>query len=401
MDATALGDGANDFKYLHVATSSQMTLPMHPVDVAAEEFALPPFPHRLAYWQKREKGIGTNVAITLTYPDGSTNEFADGTTGYEVAERIGARLAKAAVAVKLDDQEYDLHRPLPSSGVFSVITENSEEGRHVMRHSAAHIMAQAVLDLFEGATFAIGPAITDGFYYDFDIGRPFHPDDLEAIEARMAEIVAEDQPFERVEMSEEQALAVFGDQPFKTEIIKAVGAADLAEEVAPGDGLTVYKNLGFVDLCRGPHLPSTGRLKAVKLLRSAGAYWRGDENNAQLQRIYGTAWESKRALDDYLERLEEAEKRDHRKLGPELDLFSFPKELGAGLAVWHPEGGQIRKVMEDHSRRLHEKYGFDFVFSPTSPKRSSGRPPGTSTSTRRTCTRRWRWTVGRTTGSNR
>ena len=304
------------------------------------------------------------MAITLTYPDGSTNEFADGVTGYEVAERIGARLAKAAVAVKLDDQEYDLHRPLPSSGVFSVITENSEEGRHVMRHSAAHIMAQAVLDLFEGATFAIGPAITDGFYYDFDIGRPFHPDDLEAIEARMAEIVAEDQPFERVEMSEEQALAAFGDQPFKTEIIKAVGAADLAEEVAPGDGLTVYKNLSFVDLCRGPHLPSTGRLKAVKLLRSAGAYWRGDENNAQLQRIYGTAWESKRALDDYLERLEEAEKRDHRKLGPELDLFSFPKELGAGLAVWHPEGGQIRKVMEDHSRRLHEKYGFDFVFSP-------------------------------------
>ena len=304
------------------------------------------------------------MAITLTYPDGSTNEFADGVTGYEVAERIGARLAKAAVAVKLDDQEYDLHRPLPSSGVFSVITENSEEGRHVMRHSAAHIMAQAVLDLFEGATFAIGPAITDGFYYDFDIGRPFHPDDLEAIEARMAEIVAEDQPFERVEMSEEEALAAFGDQPFKTEIIEAVGAADLAEEVAPGDGLTVYKNLSFVDLCRGPHLPSTGRLKAVKLLRSAGAYWRGDENNAQLQRIYGTAWESKRALDDYLERLEEAEKRDHRKLGPELDLFSFPKELGAGLAVWHPEGGQIRKVMEDHSRRLHEKYGFDFVFSP-------------------------------------
>ena len=304
------------------------------------------------------------MAIELTYPDGSINAFDDGVTGYQVAESIGSRLAKAAVAVAVDGHQYDLHRPLPSGGHFSVITETTEAGRHVMRHSAAHVMAQAVLDLFDGARFAIGPAITDGFYYDFDIGRPFQPEDLEAIESRMAEIIEEDQPFERVDMGKVEALDLFADQPFKVEIIAGVDDPELAGEVVAGEEVSAYKNLEFVDLCRGPHLPSTGRLKAVKLLRTAGAYWRGDENNAQLQRIYGTAWESRKALDDYLERLEEAEKRDHRKLGPELDLFSFPRELGAGLAVWHPEGGQVRKIMEDHSRRLHEQFGFDFVFSP-------------------------------------
>jgi threonyl-tRNA synthetase len=300
------------------------------------------------------------VPIELEYPDGSRHTHPDGTTGFEVAESIGPRLAQAAIAVELDGQLLDLHRPLPSGGKFSVVTESSEEGRSILRHSAAHVLAQAVLSLFPGATFAIGPPIEDGFYYDFDIGRPFTPDDLERIEERMQEIIAADQPFIREAVSRDEALEMFSDHPFKLEIIRATEPS----EVTPGEEVTVYRNNGFVDLCRGPHVPSTGRLKAVKLLRTAGAYWRGDEKNPQLQRIYGTAWEDRKALDDYLHRLEEAEKRDHRRLGPELDLFSFPSELGSGLAVWHGKGGMLRKLIEDHSRRLHERYGFEFVFTP-------------------------------------
>ena len=300
------------------------------------------------------------MSIHLLYPDGSSHSFEDGTTGLEVAESIGSRLAQAAVAVSVDGVEYDLSRALPS-GSMSVITETTEAGRHIIRHSAAHIMAQAVLSLFPGSTFAIGPAIENGFYYDFDIGRGFTPDDIEAIEARMAEIVAADQPFERFELTPEEALEVFADHRFKVEIVKSV---DDSEVDGSSGVISAYRNDEFVDLCRGPHLPSTGRLKAFKLTRAAGAYWRGDENNPQLARIYGTAWESKKALEEYLHRLEEAELRDHRKLGPELDLFSSPPELGSGLVLWHPKGGVIRKIMEDHSRRLHERFGFEFVFSP-------------------------------------
>ena len=300
------------------------------------------------------------MTIELTFPDGSHHSFPAGTTGLEVAESIGPRLAAAAVAVSVNDKAYDLNRPLPEGGDFAVITEASDEGRAILRHSAAHVMAQAVLSLYPDATFAIGPPIEDGFYYDFDIGRPFTPEDLERIEARMAEIIAEDQPFVREAISRPEALEMFSNHPYKVEIIQTVDSV----EVGPGDEVTIYRNDGFVDLCRGPHIPSTGRLKAVKLLRSAGAYWRGDEKNPQLQRIYGTAWEDRKALEAYLHRLEEAERRDHRRLGPELDLFSFPNELGAGLAVWHPKGGMLRKLVEDHSRRLHERYGFDFVFTP-------------------------------------
>jgi threonyl-tRNA synthetase len=217
-----------------------------------------------------------------------------------------------------------------------------------------------VLDLFEDSTFAIGPAIEDGFYYDFKVPEPFTPDDLESIEGRMREIIAEDQPFEREALSRGEALDLFASHPFKTEIIEGVEPS----EVTPGEDVTVYRNLDFVDLCRGPHLPSTGRIPAVRLLRSSGAYWRGDETRDQLQRIYGTAWPSVKELEGHLTRLEEAEKRDHRRLGPELDLFSFPAEMGSGLVVWHPKGGMLRKVIEDHSRELHQRYGFDFVFTP-------------------------------------
>ncbi len=300
------------------------------------------------------------MKLQLELPDGGVIESEPGVTGWEVARGIGAGLARAAVAVQLDDELLDLTRPLQKSGRIRIITDRMEEGREVLRHSAAHVLAQAVLDLYPGSTFAIGPAIQDGFYYDFGMERPFGPEDLSRLEERMAELIAADQPFIRRSMSREEALEVFRSHPFKVEIIESVESSEVGE----GEEVTVYSNNGFVDLCLGPHVPSTGRLKAVKLLRSSGAYWRGDENNPQLQRIYGTAWESPKALADYLHRLEEAERRDHRKVGPGLDLFSFPRQLGSGLMVWHPKGGMVRKLMEDHSRRLHEKYGFEFVFSP-------------------------------------
>ena len=281
-------------------------------------------------------------------------------TGAEVASQIGPGLARAAIAVKVDGAELDLSRPIEMDGDFEVITLTSPEGLHILRHSTAHVMAQAVLDLFPGSTFAIGPPIEDGFYYDFEVSEPFTPNDLDMIEKRMQEIVAGDQPFERVEMTRTEALSVFAEHKFKVEIIENVDPS----EVSTDDEVSAYRNLDFIDLCRGPHLPSTGRIPAFKLLRSSGAYWRGDQEREQLQRIYGTAWGSKGDLDAYLHRLEEAEKRDHRKLGAELDLFSFPNDLGSGLAVWHPKGGMLRKLVEDHSRRLHERFGFDFVFSP-------------------------------------
>jgi threonyl-tRNA synthetase len=300
------------------------------------------------------------MSIQLTLPDGSQRAYENGTTGYDVAASIGTSLARAAVAVTVDGETLDLNHPIDRDGAFSVITENTDEGRAVLRHSAAHVMAQAVLDLFPGATFAIGPPITDGFYYDFDIGRPFTPEDLERIEERMAEIIEINQSFERESLSIDEALEMFEDQPFKTEIIRGVDEA----EGAGANEVSIYRNDAFVDLCRGPHVSSTGRLKAVKLMRTAGAYWRGDENKPQLQRIYGTAWEDRKALRKYLNRLEEAEKRDHRRLGVELDLYSFPSDLGSGLAVWHPKGGLLRKEIEDYSRRTHLAHGYEYVVSP-------------------------------------
>lgn len=234
------------------------------------------------------------MPVALTFPDGSVREYPSGVTGLTVAADIGPRLAKAAVAVSVDGIEMDLDRPIEVDGAFAVITDTTDAGRAVLRHSAAHVLAQAVLDLYEGATFAIGPPITDGFYYDFDIGRPFTPEDLERIEARMAEIIVAGQPFIRESLGIDNALELFADQPFKAEIIEGVETGEGVDEGV----VTVYRNNGFVDLCRGPHVPTTDRLTAVRLLRTAGAYWRGDEHNAQLQRIYGTAWESPQALED-------------------------------------------------------------------------------------------------------
>jgi len=309
--------------------------------------------------------------ITITLPDGSQRSLPQGATATTVAESIGSRLAKAAVAAVVDGEEWDLNRPLPDGSTVAIITGDSDEGRHVLRHSTAHVMAQAVTKLFDGAKFSIGPAIENGFYYDFELpgGKTFSDDDLAAIEAKMAEIVKADQPFIRDEVSPAVALDLFADQPYKCEIIERVssGAADNedAGEIGGGETISVYRNTDdFVDLCRGPHVPSTGKLGHYKLMKVAGAYWRGNEKGPMLQRIYGTAWESKAALAEHLHRLEEAEKRDHRKLATELDLLSFPQDLGGGLAIWHPKGAIVRKLMEDYSRQRHVTGGYQLVFTP-------------------------------------
>ena len=309
--------------------------------------------------------------ITITLPDGSPRSLPQGATATTVAESIGSRLAKAAVAAVVNGEEWDLGRELPDGAALAIVTGDSDEGRHVLRHSTAHVMAQAVTQLFPGAKFSIGPAIENGFYYDFELpgGKTFSDEDLAAIEAKMSEIVKADQPFVRDELSPADALKLFADQPYKCEIIERVstGAADSedAGEIGGGETISIYRNTPeFVDLCRGPHVPSTGKLGHFKLMKVAGAYWRGNEKGPMLQRIYGTAWESKAALADHLHRLEEAEKRDHRKLATELDLLSFPHELGGGLAVWHPRGAIVRKLMEDYSRERHHKGGYQFVFTP-------------------------------------
>ncbi|HEX3842366.1 MAG TPA: threonine--tRNA ligase [Acidimicrobiales bacterium] len=309
--------------------------------------------------------------VTVRLPDGSTKELAEGTTALEVAESIGPRLAKAAVAAVVDGAEVDLSTEVRDGVSVAVVTADSEAGRNVIRHSTAHVLAQAVLRLWPGARFAIGPVIEDGFYYDFELpgGAHFSDDDLGRIADTMREIMAENQPFIRHEHSIEEGLSLFEDQPYKREIIEAVGAgANEVDATAAADGApevsTYWNSPTFTDLCRGPHVPSTGRLGFFALMRVAGAYWRGDEKRQQLQRIYGTAWESEKALNAHLERLKEAERRDHRKLGAELDLFSFPEEIGSGLAVFHPRGGIIRRLMEDHSRQQHEAAGYEFVYTP-------------------------------------
>ena len=309
--------------------------------------------------------------VSVRLPDGSTKELAEGTTAQDVAESIGPRLAKAAVAAKIDGAEVDLATEVPDGSSVAVVTADSDEGRAVIRHSTAHVLAQAVLRLWPGARFAIGPVIEDGFYYDFELpgGAHFSDDDLGRIDATMREIITENQPFIRHEHSIQEGLSLFEDQPYKREIIEAVEAgANEIDAGAEGDGApevsTYWNSPTFTDLCRGPHVPSTGRLGFFALMRVAGAYWRGDEKRQQLQRIYGTAWESEKALNAHLERLKEAERRDHRKLGAELDLFSFPEEIGSGLPVFHPRGGTVRRLMEDYSRVQHAANGYEFVYTP-------------------------------------
>ncbi len=312
--------------------------------------------------------------VTVKTPEGASASVDDGATVADALDALGARKGQV-VAAKLDGDLVDLDRPIADGATLEPVRADSEEGRAVIRHSTAHVMAQAVTDLWPDAKFAIGPPVTDGFYYDFDVDEPFTPDDLERIEERMREIVTEDQAFARRETDPDEAKREFADQPYKVELIdKATGgervSGDEAADIDPGDErVSIYDNVRpdgsrWPDLCRGPHVPTTKWIPAFQLQRVAGAYWRGDENRPMLQRIYGTAWESKKALKAHLQRLEEARKRDHRKLGRELDLISFPDELGPGLEVWHPKGARVRTLMEDYARELHDARGYEPVFSP-------------------------------------
>lgn len=296
-------------------------------------------------------------AVVLTLPDGSTKEVERGTTVLAVAESIGKRLAQAAVAGKLDGRLVDLSTPIDHDAAFEVVTFDSPEGKDVYWHSAAHIMADAVQRLFPKTKLTIGPPIEDGFYYDFDTDVTFSEDDLARIEAQMQSIVEADLPFVRREVSPKEARTVFANNPYKLEIIDEIEAA--------GDGpVSLYQHGDFVDLCRGPHLPSTGRLKAFKLTSVAGAYWHGDEHNPMLQRIYGTAYPDRKLLEEHLHRIEEAKRRDHRRLGAELDLFSFHQEAGAGLPYYHPKGAMLRQVVLDFSIREHLKRGYQLLRTP-------------------------------------
>jgi threonyl-tRNA synthetase len=302
---------------------------------------------------------------------------AAGTTAADALAAAGVPLTGPSGAVVVRDLTTDALRDLDGvpdqDAMVEPVPLDSGAGRSVLRHSAAHVMAQAVQDLFPGTRLGIGPPIENGFYYDFLPDRPFTPEDLDRIDKRMQEIVKAGQRFSRRPVSDEEARAELADEPFKLELIGLKGAAEETEgasaEVGAGQ-LTMYDNLDkagdrvWTDLCRGPHLPTTRLIPAFKLMRSAAAYWRGSEKNPQLQRIYGTAWESRDALKEHLRLLAEAEKRDHRRLGAELDLFSFPDELGSGLPVFHPKGGIVRREMENYSRIQHEKAGYDFVNTP-------------------------------------
>ncbi len=278
---------------------------------------------------------------------------------------------KEVVVCRINGELRDLWTDLADGDAIESVTIDSEDGLKVLRHSTAHVMAQAVQQIYPEAKLGIGPPITDGFYYDFDPQDPFTPESLEKIESAMRKIVKDGQRFKRRVTNESEALIELAKEPYKCELIGIKGGSSDESSVEVGGAeLTIYDNLGrdgqpiWSDLCRGPHLPSTKHIPAFKLMRSAGAYWRGSEKNPMLQRIYGTAWPSVDALNAYLELLLEAEKRDHRRLGAELDLFSFPEEIGSGLAVFHPKGGIIRRAMEDYSRIRHEDEGYEFVYSP-------------------------------------
>ncbi len=306
-------------------------------------------------------------SISVRQPDGSLDErtVPEGTTAAEVFPD------RSVVVARLDGALKDLAYVVREGDVLEPVTIDSEDGRSVLRHSTAHVLAQAVQQLFPEAKLGIGPPIRDGFYYDFDVARPFTPDDLSALEKKMQEIVKSGQRFSRRVVTEDLAREELADEPYKIELIGIKGA-DLDEMMEVGGAeLTIYDNLDaksgervWGDLCRGPHVPTTRIIPAFKLMRSASAYWRGSEKNPMLQRVYGTAWESRDRLKEHLAFLEEAEKRDHRRLGSELDLFSFPEQIGSGLAVFHPKGGIIRRELEHYSRQRHEEAGYEFVNTP-------------------------------------
>src|SRR5271165_4817211 len=296
-----------------------------------------------------------NDSISVTLPDGSKQNVPAGSRPIDIAQKIGSRLAEDAVVARVNGQLYDLTRPLQGDAELEILTSKNPEALHVYRHSTAHLLAAAVLELFPETKLGIGPPIENGFYYDFQRPEPFSPEDLEKIEARMWEIQARDLTYERKYTPKEEGLKLYADQPMKCELITE-RAGEIFSEYTLGPH--------FIDFCRGPHVPSTSRLKAFKLLSVAGAYWKGDEHNPRLQRIYGTAFFNKKDQDAYLQRLEEAKKRDHRKLGQELDLFSIQELAGPGLIFWHPKGGRIRKIIEDWMRDQYLARGYSLVYTP-------------------------------------
>jgi len=301
--------------------------------------------------------------IKITFPDGNTKEYEKGVTGYKIAEGISPRLAKETLAVKTNSSILDLERPLAEDSEIKFLSFNDKEGKEVYWHSTSHLMAHAIQEIYPEAKFGIGPAIDAGFYYDIDINSTLHEDDLKKIEDKMIELSANSSAFERVELSKNEAIKFFqkkGDQ-YKLELLEGMNEE---KEV-----ISIYNEGNFTDLCRGPHLPATGKIKYIKLLNISGSYWRGDENNKQLQRIYGISFPKKKMLDEYLYMLEEAKKRDHRKLGKQLDLFSTHEEAGAGLIYWHPKGSRIRSEIEDFWRKAHRENGYELLYSPHMGKR--------------------------------
>lgn len=296
--------------------------------------------------------------IQIELPDGSVKEVESGATPFDVAATISEGLARQSVAARFNGDLIDVARPLIDSGKLELITQNSPEALELIRHSTAHLMAHAVKEIYgDEVQVTIGPAIKDGFYYDFySETKKFVPEDFEVIEKKMAELAKADLPIVREEISSDKAIEMFREmgEDYKVELIE-----DLGEET-----VSLYRQGSFVDLCRGPHIPRTGMLKAYKLTSLAGAYWRGDEHNAMLQRVYATAFQNNKDLKAHLNRLEEARKRDHRKLGRELDLFSFSEEAGAGLVIWHPKGAMLRTIIEDFERKEHLKRGYDIVMGP-------------------------------------
>ncbi|HXF96938.1 MAG TPA: threonine--tRNA ligase [Gemmatimonadales bacterium] len=293
--------------------------------------------------------------IRVILPDGSEKVLPAGSTGADLAKAIGPGLAKAALAVRVDGQVWDLTRPLPDGVRVAILTDRDPQALDVLRHSCAHVLATAVRQLFPHAKIGFGPPIEDGFYYDFEVPRPFTPEDLERIEAAMHEVVRADYPFVREEVSREEARRRFADDPLKLERL---------EELGDDEVISVYTDGPFVDLCRGPHVPSTGRIRHFKLLHAAGAYWRGDERRQMLQRIYGTAWFSKDELDAYLRRLEEARRRDHRVIGKQLDLFSIQEDVGPGLIFWHPRGAVIQFELRRFIEDVILERGYQLVYTP-------------------------------------
>ncbi|MEY2896806.1 MAG: hypothetical protein RL669_1075, partial [Pseudomonadota bacterium] len=294
--------------------------------------------------------------IAISLPDGSRREFPGPVTVAEVAASIGPGLAKAALAGKVDGRLVDVSHRIETDSALAIVTDRDPEGLEVLRHSTAHLLAYAVKDLFPEAQVTIGPVIENGFYYDFAYKRPFTPEDLAAIEARMAELAKKDEPVARSVMDRDEAVRLFEGmgERYKAELIGAIPA---------GEQISLYREGNFVDLCRGPHVPSTGKLKVFKLMKVAGAYWRGDSKNEMLQRIYGTAWAKKDEQDAYLHMLEEAEKRDHRRLGRELDLFHMQDEA-PGLVFWHPKGWTIWQQVEQYMRQVYQDNGYQEVKAP-------------------------------------